>query len=390
MKVYIIAGEPSGDLLASGLMAALRRLDPTVEFRGVGGESMAALGLESRFNIAEISVMGIFEVIPRLPLILKRLRETVADILAWHPDVLVTVDSWGFVSDLLGRLKKKGSKIPVVHYVAPQVWAWKKGRAKNVAALVDRLMMLLPYEGKYFEKFGLQCDFVGHPVTERMSGLRTDPEAFRQRHAIPPGATVITVLPGSRASEIRRLLPIFRQALEIIRLSYGDFQIVVPTVPAVAEKVREGFARTDIPATIVTGPEERYDAFAASRIALAKSGTVSLELAALGVPHLIAYTFNPLTNILVKNAIKIPYANLMNLLAKKEIIPEFVLQNCRPQPIAACALDLLQNPDKAQTQIREARQTLATLRPEDILPSDRAAQIVMEAATNRAFSKKNA
>ncbi len=236
MKVYIIAGEPSGDLLASGLMRALRRLRPDVQFRGVGGESMIAAGAESAdaegvsgscgggfrslFDIAEISVMGIFEVLPRLPLILKRIRQTVNDIEQFQPDVLVTVDSWGFVSAVLSKIRRKlrlGTlQMPVVHYVAPQVWAWKEGRAKNVARLVDRLMTLMPDEGRFFAKYGLECDFVGHPVVERIAQADLDPAGFRAANGIPASAQVVSVLPGSRHSEIKRLLPILKDAVNQI------------------------------------------------------------------------------------------------------------------------------------------------------------------------------
>ncbi len=383
MKVYIVAGEPSGDLLASGLMRALRRREPEVEFRGVGGESMAAEGLESRFDIAEISVMGVFEVLPRLRRILGRIRQTADDILAWQPDVLVTVDSWGFVSSLLGRLQKHGSRIPVVHYVAPQVWAWKKGRAKNVAKLVDRLMTLLPYEGQYFEKYGLQCDFVGHPVIERMSAAGLDPEGFRRRHNIPQDAEVVCVLPGSRRSETDRLIPIFRDAVERIRAGHGEIFVVVPTVPGVRRHVEAGFSGCGFPVRVVTGGGERYNAFAVSRMAIAKSGTVSLELAALGVPHLIAYKFNAPTNVLVRMFVRTPFANLLNILAGREVIPELVLQNCRADKIAARALELLTNPAAATEQAVEAQQILQRLRLPDILPSDRAAQIVAQAAAQK-------
>ncbi len=380
MKIYLVAGEPSGDLLASGLMAALLEADPQTEFRGVGGESMAALGLRSLFDIAEISVMGIFEVIPRLLVINRLIKQTISDIEQWQPDVVVTVDSWGFVSSLVGRLRKDGVKTPVVHYVAPQVWAWKKGRARNVARLVDRLMTLMPHEGRYFEKYGLRCDFVGHPVIERMSSVVPDGEGFRRRHDIAPGARVICVLPGSRRGEIDRLVPVFRESLATIRREWGDFVAVVPTVAAQEEAVREAFAGAEFPVRVVTGADERYNAFSISEIALAASGTVSLELTALGVPHLIAYKFNALTTLAAKVFVRIPFANLINILSQREIIPEFVLYECRPDRIAASALGLLCSPEAARQQVAAAREVLATLRLPDVLPSQRAAQVVLEEA----------
>ncbi len=380
MKIYLVAGEPSGDLLAAGLMKALAEQEPGVQFRGVGGESMAACGLESRFDIAEISVMGIFEVLPRLRLILRRIRETARDIAAWQPDVIVTVDSWGFVSSLLTKLRKMGVTIPMVHYVAPQVWAWKKGRAKNVSKLVDRLMTLMPDEGRFFEPYGLRCDFVGHPVIERTAALHCDGADFRRRLEIPEEARVLCVLPGSRRSEINKLIPIFQEVLETIKAAYGDFYVVIPTVPGVEQRVRKAFASTDFPVRVVTGPEDRYCAFSVSSFALAKSGTVSLELAALGVPHLIAYKFNALSNLAARLLVKIRFANLINLMADREIIPEFVLHNCRAELIAPCALELLGSPKRAEEQVSEAREILQRLRLPEMMPSQRAAEIVREEA----------
>lgn len=381
MKIYLVAGEPSGDLLASALMKAIAAREPRAEFCGVGGESMAAMGFSSLFDISDISVMGIFEVLPRLPLIHKRLRQTAEDIVARQPDVIVTVDSWGFASALLTRLRRRGVRIPMVHYVAPQVWAWKKGRAKNVARLVDRLMTLLPDEGRYFEKYGLRCDFVGHPVVERMAGMQFDTAGFRRENGIPPAATVITLLPGSRRSEIKRLLPVLRGAVE--RLEADDLFVVVPTVTAVEPIVHKGLEGFSVPMRVVSGAQDRYNAFKTSAIALAKSGTVSLELAAVGVPHLIAYSFNPLTNLVARLLVKTRFANLINIIAGREIIPEFLLGNCRPEPIAACAEHLLQSPASAEKQVAEAQEILQRLRLPDILPSDRAAQIVIETIKNR-------
>jgi len=413
MRVYIVAGEPSGDLLASGLMRALGRAHPDVEFAGVGGESMMAVEtvggrFRSLFDISEISVMGLFEVLPRLPLIMRRIGQTVSDIERFRPNVLVTVDSWGFVSALIIRLRKQWRsntssetrQIPVVHYVAPQVWAWKKGRARNVARLVDRLMTLLPDEGRWFEPHGLRCDFVGHPVVERIADATVDGAAFRAANDISPSATVVSVLPGSRHSEVKRLIPILKEAIERIAAARNsgadkgvakadsseqladssDLFVVVPTVAGVEREVRRGFEDLPLPVRVVTGEVNRYNAFAISALALAKSGTVSLELAAFGVPHMIVYTFSWLTNLAAKLLVKVRFANLINLLADREIIPEFVLSHCRPELIAECGNKLLSSLELAHKQTDEARQVMQRLRLPDILPSERAAQIVAEMA----------
>jgi len=375
--IYIIAGEPSGDMLASRLMQALREKDPNIRFAGLGGETMTAMGFESLFDISDISVMGILEVLPKLRLIMRRLKQVTDDIHRQCPDVIVTVDSWGFAHQALAQLKKEGNTVPKVHYVAPQVWAWKKGRAKTVARLVDRLMTLLPFEPPYFEKYGLQCSFVGHPVIENTANLTNDPLAFKKKYGIPEQCTLISVLPGSRQSEIKRLIPVFKQVVLQLKKTYPDLYIVIPSVAAIAGKVEEAFADLDISHRIILGQYERYAAFQSSKFALAASGTVSLELTACGTPHVIAYKFGYITNRVAKYFSGTKYANLINILADKWIIPEFILENCNEILITPIILDLMQHPAKSKTQIDEAQQYFMKLKPAgDIMPSEKAAETV--------------
>jgi lipid-A-disaccharide synthase len=376
MKIYFVTGEPSGDLLASSLMKALRTKAPDVEFYGVGGETMKLQGFTSLFNMAELTVMGFFEVIPRLPLILKRLKQTVADIEKLDPDIIITVDSWGFVSALLSRLKKKNITVPKLHYVAPQVWAWKKGRAKTVAKLTDRLMTLLPYEPEYFEKYGLKCDFVGHPVVENRID-EIDASGFRERYNIPPNAIILSVLPGSRNSEIKRLIPVFEEVVTLLSAKIENLFVVIPTVETVADKVRKAFENMDLPCRIITGRDERYAAFKQSVAAIAASGTVSLELASCKTPHVIAYKFSPLTNFLADIFVNVKYANLLNLLCDKEIIPEFTLDECLANLIANKTFEIIDS-KIAEKMIKETSEGLQKLRLPDILPSEKAAEIVIE------------
>jgi len=375
--VYIIAGEPSGDLLASRLMIALRQKKPDIRFVGIGGESMTALGFQTLFDISDISVMGIVEVLPRLRIIMRRLNQVIADIRRQRPNVIVTVDSWGFVHQVLARLIREDSRIPRIHYVAPQVWAWKRGRAKTVARLVNRLMTLLPYEPPYFEKYGLHCTFVGHPVIENTANLVNDQITFKTQYSIPEQCTLITVLPGSRHSEIKRLIPVFKQVLRQVKKTFPDLFVVIPSVAAIAHEVEAAFADLEIPHRIILGQYERYAAFQSSVFALAASGTVSLELTACGTPHVIAYKFSYITNKLVKHFAGTKYANLINNLADKFVIPEFVLENCREPLITPIALNLMQHSDKARNQVDEAQQYLLKLQPGDALPSEKAAETVL-------------
>ena len=413
MKIYLIVGEPSGDILASRLINAIRAKRPETEFFGIGGETMRAEGFRSLFDIKCLSVMGVMEVIPRLPVILRRKKEILADIEKIRPDVIVSVDSWGFVNSILKKLKRQGCTIPKIHYVAPQVWAWKKGRAKKASKLMNHLMTLLPYEPPYFEKYGLACTFVGHPVVENTATFpevlegnivasrtsasvshhhendhhRAFPEALegnipvasRLREPQPPSATarILCVLPGSRHSEVSKLAPVFVESIKQIQKKIPNLFLLIPSVETMKDEIDKHFRNIGIPYRIITGQNARYEAFRMSEFAIATSGTVSLELAVCRTPHLIAYTFNWLTNRIVKLLVKTKYANLINILADRAIIPEFVLRRCRADLIASEALDFLQNKEKCASQIEQAGEQLAKLKPADKLPSEKASEVVL-------------
>ena len=379
MKIYLIVGEPSGDILASRLIKAIRNQRPEAQFFGIGGETMRAEGFDSLFDIKILSVMGFAEVIPRLPVILRRRKEMLNDIERIQPDVIVSVDSWGYVNSLLKILKKRNCKIPKVHYVAPQVWAWKKGRAKKVARIVDHLMTLLPYEPPLFEKYGLPCTFVGHPVIENIPsfGSAQPPQRFLNEVEVPENARTLCVLPGSRHSEVSRLTPVFIQSIKRIKNEIPNLFLLIPSVETMKDEVNKHFVNLGIPYKLIIGQKARYEAFRMSEFALAASGTVSLELSACGTPHLIAYKFSAITNRLAKLLVKVKYANLINILADRLIIPEFVLRNCNAELIASEALSFLQNAEKGKKQIAEAKEQLAKLKPIDKLPSEKAAEVVL-------------
>jgi lipid-A-disaccharide synthase len=361
-------------------MQSLRLQQPDICFAGMGGETMSALGFESLFDISEISIMGFWEVLPKLPLILKRLRQVVSDIEQRQPNVIVTVDSWGFVSALLGRLRKKKIDIPKVNYVAPQVWAWKKGRARTAAKLLDRLMTLWPYEPPYFEKYGLRCDFVGHPVIENTANLNDNLSEFRRYHDIPHDAILLCALPGSRSHELKKLVPIFKGVVARLSKQFSNLFVIIPSVAAIAGEVRRAFSDMPTPHCVIVGQRERYNAFRTSSFAIAASGTVTLELTACRTPHVIAYTFSPITNWLAEKLVTSKYANLINILADKFIIPEFTLASCREDLIYQKSLELMQRPDLAQEQVAQAQQYFSHLSPPGgMTPSEKAAAVVLEA-----------
>lgn len=378
LTVYLVAGEPSGDLLASRLMRALKKkTGGDVRFYGVGGETMSQEGLTSLFDSSELAVMGLMEVIPSIPRILKRISQTVQDIVDKKPDVVVTVDSWSFSARVNKALKARKTGIPQFHYVAPQVWAWKKKRAKTCGRYIDELFALLPYEPPYFEPHGLKTDFVGHPVVEG-GASKGDGAAFRKEHGIAADAPLLCVLPGSRRSETKYLLPVFQETVSRLKQKYPALRVVVPTVVTVAEKVKKAVASWDAPVTVVTGEKARYDAFAAANAALAASGTVALELAMARVPYCIAYKMNPISSFLAPLVVKGKYVNLVNILADKLIVKEFLLKNCRADWLANEVDLLLSDETYRQTQISQASQVLNLLGAGQAeTPSDKVADILL-------------
>lgn len=379
MLVYLIAGEPSGDLLASRLMKALiKKTNGKVRFAGVGGETMMANGFESLFDSSELAVMGVAEVIPSIPRIMARIRQTIDDIVAKKPDVVVTVDSWSFSARVNKGLRSLNTGIPQIHYVAPQVWAWKKRRAKTCGRYIDRLMALLPYEAKYFEPYGLKVDFVGHPVVEG-GAAKGDGAAFRKENDIPEQTKLLCVLPGSRRSETKYLLPIFKETIAGLAEKYPEMHIVIPTVVTVEKAVREATAGWALPVHIVTGETDRYDAFAACDAALAASGTVALELAMAKVPYTIAYKMNPISSWLARRLVKGKFANLVNILADREIVKEYLLEDCTVENLAAEAEKLLDDEEYRQAQLRDAFNVLKLLGADDpVSPSSKAAAVVLD------------
>jgi len=373
--IYLIAGEASGDAIGARLMRAIAARRPDATFAGVGGEAMAAQGLASLFPIRDLALMGLLEVIPRLRHLKARLAQTAADIAARRPAVVVTIDSPGFTLRVLRAIAPLG--IPRAHYVAPQAWAWREGRVRHYPGLWDRLLCLLPFEPAFFARHNLPATFVGHPVLESGAGTG-DATGFRERHGIAPDTRVLTIMPGSRRTEVSRLLPILGATLQRVTASVPGIQPVVPIAAPVAEAVRRGTAAWPIRPILITETAEKHDAFAASAAALTKSGTSTLELALAGVPMLVGYRVNPLTAFIARRTVRVRYASLLNLLAGAEIVPERIQQACTPDRLAAVLIRLLTDPDAAEAQRAACRVELEKLRPPHGLPSEAAADAVLE------------
>ena len=349
MKVFLIAGEPSGDKLGAALMEGLCVEAPQVEFTGIGGPMMEARGLESLFPMQELSVMGIAEVLPRYRHLKRRIRQTADAVIAAQPDVLITIDSPDFCLRV-ARLVKAASDIRTVHYVAPTVWAWRPGRAAKMAKVIDHVLALFPFEPPYMQAVGMACDFVGHPVAAEPPVTAQEIEAFKARWGMIDHPALV-ILPGSRGSEIARLGPRFDAAFSQVAKRFKT--VLIPTLPHLVEAVEHALPlRGAAVRCVVSGQDMRPDeaarerlvAMACADVALAASGTVSLELAAARTPMVIAYDFNWLTRVIMKRMAITDTATLVNLVADTRVVPEFLLENCQPAPIAAGLEQVLADP----------------------------------------------
>ena len=380
-RAFIIAGEPSGDKLGGALMAGLKTLSAGIEFDGIGGPLMQAQGLASRFPMDELSVMGIAEILPKYRALKARIRETAEAVIASKPDVLITIDSPDFCFRVASMVKKS-STIRTVHYVAPTVWAWRPGRAAKISKYVDHLLALFPFEPAYFTPHGIACDFVGHPVVADPVATGQEADAFRAQHRIGL-APLLLVLPGSRRGEVARLASVFGDAIAPVLNDHPDLKVVVPAAGAVAQQVREAVAHWPVAPLVLdpttVPPEEaartKRAAFRAADIALAASGTVSLELAASRTPMVVAYRMHWLSYRMIRAMALVDTVTLVNLVSQTRFVPEFLGPDCRSAPIGQALTAVLNNP---QDQIDAMEVTMQRLGQGGEAPGLRAARAILE------------
>jgi lipid-A-disaccharide synthase len=381
MKVFVLAGELSGDKLGGALLAGLHSLVPDLEVRGVGGPLMQAEGVSSLFPMDELSVMGIAEVLPKYLDLKKRLNQSADAVVEWAPDVLITIDSPDF-SLRLAKLVKARATIRTIHYVAPSVWAWRPKRAQKMAAHIDHVLALLPFEPPLMQAAGMGCDFVGHPVVSEPVASDKEAEVFRQSEGIGD-APMLLVLPGSRRSEVARLASVFGAAMEPVLAAQPTARIVVPAASAVAGEVKEAVASW--PGNpIVLDPREGHDpvgrkraAFRAADVALAASGTVSLELAASGTPMVVAYDMSWVSWQIMSRLAVIDTVTLVNLVSGEKAVPEFLGPACRATDIGAALLTLLADQSVRDRQIAAMTLTMERLGRGGEAPGLRAAKAVL-------------
>lgn len=358
MRVFIVAGEASGDRLGGALMEGLGQVAGPVSYAGVGGRAMQAQGLESLFPMQELSVMGLAEILPRYRQLKRRIAETAEAALAFEPDVIVTIDSPDFSFRVAGLVKARRD-IPVAHYVAPQVWAWRPHRAQKMARVVDHVLALLPFEPPYMQAAGMSCDFVGHPVATEPQASPAEIAAFREAHGLG-AAPLVLALPGSRKSEIARLSPVFGAALAQVAARRPGLRVALPVAQNMEEAVAAAVADWPV-SPILIGPAEteaRRAAFGAADAALAASGTVALDLAAADTPMVIAYDVAWLTRQILKRMILSDAICMVNLVSESRAVPEFVGERCRADLIAPALAAVLEAPDAQRAAMARTMELL--------------------------------
>jgi lipid-A-disaccharide synthase len=375
-KIFLIATEESGDRLGAHLMKVLRqRLGDAVKFEGVGGLAMAREGLKSLFPIEELSIIGFSAVIKQLPKVLRLIRQTTAAVLRAEPDMLVIIDSPDFTHRVARRVRAHDQAIPIVDYVSPTVWAWRPGRARAMRAYVDHVLALLPFEPEEYRRLhGPPCTYVGHPLTEQLGSLRPSADEQRRRNEAPP---VLLVLPGSRRGEIKQHMAVFGEALDRLQSGGREFELILPTMPHLVDGVREGVKSWKVTPRLVVGEQEKRAAFRIATAALAKSGTVTLELALAGVPMVTAYRTGALEAFIVRRTITVTSVILANLVIGENVVPEFLQEDCTADKLAGALAEVLSDSPMRRRQLEGFARLDGILSTGNQAPSVRAADIVL-------------
>jgi len=379
LRIFIVAAEASGDRLGAALMRALgKRASIAPEFRGVGGTAMGAAGLASLFPIDDLSIIGLAAIPRRVPAILRRIRTTVAAVIAARPDILVIIDSPDFTHRVARRVRATAPGIPIVDYVSPTVWAWRPGRARAMRAYVDHLLALLPFEpAEHVRLGGPPCTYVGHPLIEEIESLRPNSAEQERRLADPP---IVLVLPGSRSGEIRRLLSPFGAAVALVARHAGPIDLVLPTLPHLADHLASATADWMVRPRIVVDPAEKRAAFRVARAALAASGTVTLELALAGVPTVAAYRLSLFEYGVARCLIRVPSVILANLVLGQSAVPEFLQHDCKPDRLAFALEALLGDTPERRRQLEAFARLDPLMGVGTLSPSERAADVVLSVA----------
>jgi lipid-A-disaccharide synthase len=357
-KIFILTGEPSGDKLASKVIANLKSLKPDIEYLSVGGEYLKALGIKSLYDLNEITYLGFTKVLLNIFKIKKKINETVNKIIEFNPDILFSVDSPDFTLRVAERVKKLKSNIKTIHYVAPQVWVWREHRVKKLKDFLDHILLLFPFEKQYFEKENINCTFVGHPLLEDNEKNKID-----IRNVISEDKKIISIFSGSRTSEINVLTPILLKFINMVKEKYNDLYFIFHTTNKHRETVKNLISKENIKNCDVISDEKiKYYILKKSTFAIAKSGTISLEICNANVPSIIIYKINFINFIIVKMLVKVKFANIINIAAGKEIIPELLQEKCNAKNIFNKVDEFLTNPNLSTNQINQFKEIIKDFR----------------------------
>jgi lipid-A-disaccharide synthase len=375
--VMLVAAEASGDVLGAGLARALRRRlgEANVRFVGVGGAAMAAEGVQSPFDIGQLSILGLFEGLMAYPKVLARVRDAAALAAREKPDIAVLIDSWGFTLRVAKALRAADPAMKLVKYVAPQVWASRPGRAKTLAGAVDHLLSTQAMDAPFFEKEGLPTTFVGNAGLARDLG-GVDPVRLRTAIGAGPSDPILLVLPGSRPAEIERVMPVFEDAARRLKADRPDLRILVPAASTVTELVRAGVAAWSFEAHLIEDEQSKFDAMAAATVALACSGSVTTELALAGCPMVVGYKIGPVSYSILRFLIRTRYATLFNIAAQEAIAPEFIQNDCTGEKLAASVAERLDDPDLRMRQVAAQNTALLKMGRGGPDPAEKAAEVV--------------
>ena len=389
LKIFVVAGEHSGDALGAKLIAALKTAhDGPISFSGVGGEEMAREGFVSLFPIEDVAVMGPMSILPRLPRIVRRVYQTVDAALAAAPDAVVIIDSPEFTHPIAKRIRKRAPHIPIIDYVSPSVWAWRPGRAKRMRHYVDHVLALLPFEPDAHARLGgPSCTYVGHPLIEKLDEIQNaDAAALARRLGLAPEVPVVLVLPGSRTSEVERLIDVFGEAVARVAASGQQIQIVIPAVRHVRDLIAARTAAWTPRPHIVDGAADKYAAMRLARVALAASGTVTLELALAQTPSVVAYKVDRIIASL-RFLLRVPSVVLANLVLGRNVYPEFLQEDCTAEKLAAALLPLLADTEARKAQLNELARTPEKLRLSSSSPSAAAAETMLSVIGSHSAGK---
>lgn len=374
LRVYVVSGEVSGDRLGGALVEALRALAPAgLTARGVTGPAMVAAGVATLYPVTDLSVMGPRAVLAKLPTILRRLAETVDDVAAFDPDVLILIDAPDFTRMVARRVRKRRPDIRIVKYVAPQIWAWRSWRGRQMRAYLDHVLALLPFEPAFYARVGAPpATYVGHPIIEQRAALR--PVGDERDHGPP----VLLVLPGSRSSEVARLMAPFGETVGRVAADVGPLRVVIPAVPHLTAAIRAAAATWPVAPEIVEGEAAKQAAFRSARAALAASGTVTLELAVAGVPSVVAYRMEAWFAAILRRLIEVKSVVLANLVLERNVMPEFLQEDVRPEAMAPALVALLRDTPERAAQLAAFADIDRLMGTDGAAPSERAARTVLD------------